>query len=112
MPFEPVSQSMITPPATRPSCRLRSTNSVVVEQLVSQDAPYQLGLEAGSKPELLAAMTLLDNKDDALIVCNGYKDSEYITTAMDAQRLGINTYIVWTVSLRSISSLSSRERWA
>ena len=66
----------------------------VVEQLVSQDAPYQLGLEAGSKPELLAAMTLLDNKDDALIVCNGYKDSEYITTALDAQRLGINTYIV------------------
>ena len=39
-------------------------------------------------------MTLLDNKDDALIVCNGYKDSEYITTALDAQRLGINTYIV------------------
>ena len=66
----------------------------VVEQLVSQDAPYQLGLEAGSKPELLAAMTLLDNKDDALIVCNGYKDSEYITTALDAQRLGITTYIV------------------
>lgn len=66
----------------------------VVEQLISQDAPYQLGLEAGSKPELLAAMTLLDNRDDALIICNGYKDSEYITTALDAQRLGILTFVV------------------
>jgi arginine decarboxylase len=45
----------------------------VVEQIVDAGKPYTYGLEAGSKPELLAVMALLEDPD-ALIVCNGYKD--------------------------------------
>ena len=53
----------------------------VVEELVRFGAPFGLGLEAGSKPELLAGLALLDSPD-ALLVCNGYKDDEYIETAL------------------------------
>ncbi len=59
----------------------------VVEQLVEAGAPYHFGLEAGSKPELLAVMAMLED-DEALIVCNGYKDEEYIETALLASKLG------------------------
>ncbi len=59
----------------------------LVEDLVRFGKPHQFGLEAGSKPELLIALALLDTPG-ALIVCNGYKDREYIETAMLAQRLG------------------------
>ena len=48
---------------------------------------FGIGLEAGSKPELLIALALLDTPD-ALIICNGYKDREYIETALLAQQLG------------------------
>lgn len=65
----------------------------VVEQLVERGAPYNLGLEAGSKPELLVAMALL-KKDSGLLVCNGYKDKDYIETALHAERLGIKTVLV------------------
>jgi arginine decarboxylase len=46
----------------------------VVEELVSHGKAFHLGLEAGSKPELLAAIALLD-EEDAVLVCNGYKDA-------------------------------------
>jgi arginine decarboxylase len=59
----------------------------LVEDLVRFGKPHQFGLEAGSKPELMIALALLDTPG-ALIVCNGYKDPEYIETAMLAQRLG------------------------
>ena len=59
----------------------------VVEELVRFGRPYNLGLEAGSKPELLAGLALLDNPD-ALLVLNGYKDVEYMETALLAQKLG------------------------
>ncbi|MFB2974634.1 biosynthetic arginine decarboxylase [Microseira sp. BLCC-F43] len=59
----------------------------LVEDLVRFGKPHQFGLEAGSKPELMIALALLDTPG-ALIVCNGYKDREYIETAMLAQRLG------------------------
>jgi len=59
----------------------------VVEELVEFGRKWGLGLEAGSKPELLVALAHNDNPD-ALIVCNGYKDSNYIETAMLAQELG------------------------
>jgi arginine decarboxylase len=59
----------------------------VVEELVRFGAPHGLGLEAGSKPELLAGLALLDNPD-ALLILNGYKDVEYIETALLAQKLG------------------------
>ncbi|MAG33198.1 MAG: biosynthetic arginine decarboxylase, partial [Deltaproteobacteria bacterium] len=65
----------------------------VVEEIVEFGAPFGVGLEAGSKPELLIALALLDTKE-ALLICNGYKDSAYIETAILAQRLGRNPVIV------------------
>jgi arginine decarboxylase len=59
----------------------------VVEELVEFGRPFGLGLEAGSKPELLAALALLDNPD-ALLVLNGYKDVDYAETALLSQKLG------------------------
>ncbi len=59
----------------------------VVEELVRFGRPCGLGLEAGSKPELLAGLALLDSPD-ALLVCNGYKDVEYMETALLSQKLG------------------------
>lgn len=65
----------------------------LLEQLVEFSAPYHLGLEAGSKPELLIVLALL-NDPDALIVCNGYKDEEFIETALLAQKLGRRPLLV------------------
>jgi arginine decarboxylase len=59
----------------------------VVEELIEYGRPFNLGLEAGSKPELLVALALQDNPD-ALILCNGYKDKAYIETALLARKLG------------------------
>ncbi len=52
-----------------------------------------MGLEAGSKPELLVALAILDTPG-ALVICNGYKDKAYIETALLGQRLGLNPVIV------------------
>jgi arginine decarboxylase len=65
----------------------------VVEEIVQFGRPYHYGLEAGSKPELLAVMAMLDD-EEALIVCNGYKDEEYIETALMASKLGRTVLIV------------------
>jgi arginine decarboxylase len=65
----------------------------VVEEIIEEGAPYGVGLEAGSKPELLVALALLETPG-ALIICNGYKDRAYIETALLAQRLGRNPIIV------------------
>ncbi len=65
----------------------------VVEDLLAAGREYHLGLEAGSKPELLVALAMLDDPD-ALIVCNGYKDEEYVETALLAQKLGLRPIIV------------------
>jgi arginine decarboxylase len=65
----------------------------VVEEIVEFGAPYGVGLEAGSKPELLIALALLDTPD-ALMICNGYKDRAYVEIALLAQRLGRNPIIV------------------
>jgi arginine decarboxylase len=65
----------------------------VVEELVRFGQPYGLGLEAGSKPELLAGLALLDHPD-ALLVLNGYKDTEYMETALLSQKLGRYPIIV------------------
>jgi arginine decarboxylase len=59
----------------------------VVQEIVAQGRAYDYGLEAGSKPELLAVMAMLDN-ESALVICNGYKDEEYIETALLASKLG------------------------
>ena len=65
----------------------------VVEELIAFGAAHGIGLEAGSKPELLIALALLDTPN-ALIICNGYKDRAYIETALLAQRLGRTPMIV------------------
>ena len=58
----------------------------VVEEVLNFGKPYQFGLEAGSKPELLAVMALADNNTP--IICNGFKDAEFIEAAMLAQKIG------------------------
>jgi arginine decarboxylase len=58
----------------------------VVEEVLDFGRPYHFGLEAGSKPELLAVAALASN--DTPIICNGFKDAEYIETAMLAQKMG------------------------
>ena len=58
----------------------------VVEEVLEFGRPFKFGLEAGSKPELMAVMAMADN--DTPIVCNGFKDDEYIEMAMLAQKLG------------------------
>lgn len=65
----------------------------VAEQITDAGRPYQYGLEAGSKPELLAVMALLDDPE-ALIICNGYKDEEYVETALYASKLGRKVVMV------------------
>jgi arginine decarboxylase len=65
----------------------------LVEDLVKFGRPHQFGLEAGSKPELMIALATLDTPG-ALIICNGYKDKEYIETAILAQKLGQTPIIV------------------
>jgi arginine decarboxylase len=65
----------------------------LVEDLVKFGKPYQFGLEAGSKPELMIALATLDTPG-SLIICNGYKDREYIETAILAQKLGQTPIIV------------------
>lgn len=65
----------------------------VVEQLVKGGRDHGLGLEVGSKPELLAVMGL-SLEPGAPLICNGYKDREYIETALLASRLGIRPIIV------------------
>src|SRR3954471_22600064 len=64
-----------------------------VEEITQTGKQYHYGLEAGSKPELLAVMAMLDD-EDALIICNGYKDEEYIETALMASKLGRTVLIV------------------
>jgi arginine decarboxylase len=65
----------------------------IVEEIVAYGRPYHYGLEAGSKPELLAVMAMFED-EDALIVCNGYKDEEYIETALTASKLGRTIILV------------------
>ena len=65
----------------------------VVEELVRFGGPLGLGLEAGSKPELLAALGMIEH-DDSLLVLNGYKDVEYMETALLSQKLGRHPIIV------------------
>ncbi|WP_289733975.1 biosynthetic arginine decarboxylase [Paramuribaculum intestinale] len=65
----------------------------VVEEIVSHGKKFNIGLEAGSKPELHAVLaTNID--DNALIICNGYKDVEFIELALLAQKMGRHIFIV------------------
>ncbi|MCP4502264.1 MAG: biosynthetic arginine decarboxylase [Deltaproteobacteria bacterium] len=65
----------------------------VVDELVNRGEAFGLGLEAGSKPELLVALAMLQHQD-GLIVCNGYKDRDYVETALTAVGLSVKVVLV------------------
>jgi len=81
----------------------------VVEEIVSHGKKFNVGLEAGSKPELHAVLATSVNTD-SIIICNGYKDEDYIELALLAQKMGRNIFIVVEKlnELRTIASMAKR----
>ena len=81
----------------------------VVEEIVSHGNKYNIGLEAGSKPELHAVLAV-NTHENSLIVCNGYKDEDYVELALLAQKMGRRIYLVVEKmnELRLIASVSKR----
>lgn len=65
----------------------------VVEEIVSHGNKYNIGLEAGSKPELHAVLAT-NSHEKSLIICNGYKDEDYIELALLAQKMGRRIILV------------------
>ncbi len=65
----------------------------VVEEIVSHGNKYNIGLEAGSKPELHAVLAV-NTHENSIIVCNGYKDEDYVELALLAQKMGRRIFIV------------------
>ncbi len=65
----------------------------VVEEIVAHGKKFNIGLEAGSKPELHAVIAI-NTDNDSLIICNGYKDEAYIELAILAQKMGRRIFIV------------------
>jgi arginine decarboxylase len=81
----------------------------VVEEIVNHGKKFNIGLEAGSKPELHAVIAI--NADsDSLIICNGYKDEDYIELALLAQKMGKRIFLVVEKlnELKLIASISKR----
>lgn len=81
----------------------------VVEEIVTYGEKFNIGLEAGSKPELHAVLAT-NIRENALIICNGYKDKTYIELALLAQKMGRRIYIVVEKlnELRIISEVARR----
>ncbi|MBO5250010.1 MAG: biosynthetic arginine decarboxylase [Muribaculaceae bacterium] len=65
----------------------------VVEEIVTHGKKFNLGLEAGSKPELHAVLAT-NIAENALIICNGYKDENYVELALLAQKMGRRIFLV------------------
>ncbi len=65
----------------------------VVEEIVSHGNKYNVGLEAGSKPELHAVLAV-NTHENSIIVCNGYKDEDYVELALLAQKMGRRIFLV------------------
>ena len=65
----------------------------VIEEIAEFGKRYNYGLEAGSKPELIAALAHMHNPE-AYIICNGYKDEEFIDLALHAQKMGLKIMLV------------------
>lgn len=65
----------------------------VVEEIIRYGKKFNIGLEAGSKPELHAVLAVTNNPD-ALIICNGYKDEDFIELALLAQKMGKKIFLV------------------
>lgn len=66
---------------------------LVVEDIVKFGRAYHHGLEAGSKAELIAALAYMQDPE-AFVVCNGYKDEEFVDLALNARKMGVRTVIV------------------
>ena len=81
----------------------------VVDEIVSHGRKFNFGLEAGSKPELHAVLAL-NIDSNSLIICNGYKDENYIELALLAQKMGRNIFIVVEKmnELRAITRIAKR----
>jgi arginine decarboxylase len=62
----------------------------VVEEVLNFGRPHNFGLEAGSKPELLAVLAVTNGADATPIICNGFKDDEFIKMVVLARKLGKN----------------------
>jgi len=67
--------------------------SNIIEEIARFGERYHHGLEAGSKAELLVAMAMLRDRE-SLIVCNGYKDEEFIDLGLRARQLGMKCFFV------------------
>jgi arginine decarboxylase len=68
-----------------------------VHDVVTFGAPYHHGLEAGSKAELIAALAYMRDPD-AFLICNGYKDAEFIDLALSSLKMGLQTILVLETS--------------
>ena len=81
----------------------------VVEEIVSHGKKFNIGLEAGSKPELHAVLAI-NIDENSLIICNGYKDENYIELALLAQQMGRRIFLVVEKlnELKLIASISKR----
>lgn len=65
----------------------------IIEDIVEFGRQYHHGLEAGSKAELIAALAFMHDPD-AYVICNGYKDEEFIDMALQALKMGVRTVLV------------------
>lgn len=81
----------------------------VVEEIVSHGKKFNIGLEAGSKPELHAVIAI-NTDPESLIICNGYKDEDYIELALLAQKMGKRIFLVVEKlnELKLIATISRR----
>ncbi|MBN2167074.1 MAG: biosynthetic arginine decarboxylase [Marinilabiliaceae bacterium] len=81
----------------------------VVEEIVSHGKKFNIGLEAGSKPELHAVLAI-NTDSDSIIICNGYKDEDYIELALLAQKMGKRIFLVVEKlnELKLIANISRR----
>ncbi len=81
----------------------------VVEEIVSHGNKFNIGLEAGSKPELHAVLSI-DIDDEAMIICNGYKDESYIELALLAQKMGKRIFLVVEklMELKTVARLAKK----
>src|SRR6266852_3583916 len=81
----------------------------VVEEILDAGKPYSFGLEVGSKPELFAGLAL-QNQAGSLIICNGYKDADFIKTALLGIKLGKKVILVVEKleELRNIITISKQ----
>jgi len=81
----------------------------VVEEIISHGKKFNIGLEAGSKPELHAVIAI-NTDSDSLIICNGYKDESYIELALLAQKMGKQVFLVVEKlnELKLIAKISKR----